>query len=352
MPVFNGEKYLVAALEAILAQTFSDFELIISDNASSDGTQEICRAYAARDRRIRYFRNRENLGASRNHNRVFELSSGEYFKWASHDDVIGPDFLSKCLEVLDRDPSVVLCCAKTKIIDRHGSGVKSYEVRLKTDSPRPHVRFGDLMCTRHMFFPIFGLIRSSALKATPLMGDYAASDTILLARLVLMGRFHEIPEYLFFSRSHEAQSMRTLPSHLSGTIRSISRTLGVGPTLHAEWFDPAGKGRRRFPGWRIYLVNFMAGPLPPAEWFDPGQKGRILFPLWKILLELSITIRQARLSRSERARCYAHLGRWLARNCPRMARDVIFAAFRLPGSVSRALSTRGQVQREAGGGAA
>jgi glycosyltransferase involved in cell wall biosynthesis len=83
MPVFNGEKYLKEALDSILAQTYSDFELLISDNASTDRTEQICREYAAKDRRIRYYRNEKNIGAPKNFNRVFELSSGKYFRWAT-----------------------------------------------------------------------------------------------------------------------------------------------------------------------------------------------------------------------------------------------------------------------------
>src|SRR3989337_590294 len=113
LPVFNGEKYLRQALDSILAQTYQDFELIISDNASTDKTQQICREYVKKDSRIRYYRNKRNLGATRNHNRVFELSCGEYFKWASHDDLLAPEFLSRCVSVLDQDHSIVLCHSKT-----------------------------------------------------------------------------------------------------------------------------------------------------------------------------------------------------------------------------------------------
>jgi len=113
LPVYNGENYLRNALESILDQTFRDFEVIISDNASTDRTGEICREYAAKDPRIRYCRNDRNLGAAGNFNRAFELSSGEYFKWAAHDDVIERDFLSSCVSVLDEDPSVVACFAMT-----------------------------------------------------------------------------------------------------------------------------------------------------------------------------------------------------------------------------------------------
>ena len=92
LPVYNGERYLPQALDAILSQTFEDFELIISDNASTDSTQDICKSYAANDARVKYFRNSSNIGISRNFNRVFELSSGgEYFKWCAHDDLMAPD---------------------------------------------------------------------------------------------------------------------------------------------------------------------------------------------------------------------------------------------------------------------
>ena len=93
MPVYNGEKYLEEAIQSILAQTYSDFELVISDNASTDKTQEICLEYAARDSRVRYHRNEKNLGAAPNYNRTFELSTGQYFKWADYDDLLAEEFL-------------------------------------------------------------------------------------------------------------------------------------------------------------------------------------------------------------------------------------------------------------------
>ena len=86
LPVYNGERYLRIAIEAILTQTYQDFEFIISDNASTDSTEQICREYAAIDKRICYHRNEKNIGAPRNFNRAFELSHGEYLKWATCDD--------------------------------------------------------------------------------------------------------------------------------------------------------------------------------------------------------------------------------------------------------------------------
>ena len=108
LPVYNGQNYLVETLESLLAQTYTDFELVISDNASTDRTEAICRQYAAGDARIRYYRNDENIGASANYNRAFELGRGEYFKWAAHDDLLAPTYLERCVEVLDANPDVVL----------------------------------------------------------------------------------------------------------------------------------------------------------------------------------------------------------------------------------------------------
>ena len=109
MPVFNGERYIKSAIDSILGQTYEDFELVISDNASTDNTQNICLDYKAQDSRIRYQRSKENVGAPPNYNRVFLLSKGQYFKWAAHDDVMAPTYLEKCMNVLENDSSIVLC---------------------------------------------------------------------------------------------------------------------------------------------------------------------------------------------------------------------------------------------------
>ena len=120
LPIYNAEQFLEETLRSLLSQTVPDFELIITDNASTDNTQNICQAYAARDDRIRYYRNEQNIGCDPNFNRVFSLSRGKYFKWAAFDDVCAPNFLEVCLEVLDNEPQVILCYPKTKLIDLEG----------------------------------------------------------------------------------------------------------------------------------------------------------------------------------------------------------------------------------------
>ena len=211
LPVFNGEKYLKEAINSILGQTYSDFEFVISDNASTDRTQQICQEYAAKDLRIRYYRNEKNVGAPKNFNRVFELSSGEYFKWAAYDDVYAPEFLQKCVNVLDDDSSVVLCHSKTSRIDENGLLLGNYDNRTleRISSWKPHERFGDLITMRNTCWTIFGVVRASSFRKTPLHGSYIGADRNLLAEIGLMGRIIEIPEHLFFRRDHpEAYTRR------------------------------------------------------------------------------------------------------------------------------------------------
>jgi glycosyltransferase involved in cell wall biosynthesis len=203
MPVFNGETYIKEALDSILKQSYTDFELVISDNASTDYTQQICRAYAKMDSRIRYYRNERNLGAPRNFNRVFELSRGKYFKWAACDDVLAPEYLKKCVSVLEKEPTIILCHCKTGRIDELGVLVGNYDHKMRIDSTVPHERFGDLIRLWHNpCWPVFGVTYSSIMKMTPLHGDYLGADGNLLAELSLYGRIYEVPEYLFFRREH------------------------------------------------------------------------------------------------------------------------------------------------------
>src|SRR5262245_52172325 len=164
LPVFNGELYVEEALNSLLSQSFSDYELIISDNASTDSTPDICERYAARDPRIRFYRNDQNRGLAWNCNRVFQLSTGEYFKWAHHDDLCKPDFILRCVDVLDAKPSVVLCYSDVILIDEHGKELKHYEDSGRVISSLPHERFRNLLETVGLSNHMFGLIRSSALR--------------------------------------------------------------------------------------------------------------------------------------------------------------------------------------------
>jgi glycosyltransferase involved in cell wall biosynthesis len=251
VPVYNGEPFLEEALDSILTQTFEDFEVIISDNASTDRTEMICRLYMAKDTRIRYFRNKVNLGAAKNYNRVFELSSGVYFKWAAADDLCAPDFLAKCVAVLDGHPEVILCYPKTSIIDECGNVIGYYDRSLDLRSPRESDRFRRAIRMTAECNAVFGLIRSDILEKTSLIGNYISSDRILLAELSLYGHFYEIPERLFFRRQH---------ARASSSNKSIEN--------QQEFFDPKTKGKICMLGWTLlfqHLLVIRHAPLKPSE---------------------------------------------------------------------------------------
>ena len=202
LPVYNREKFLRQSLDALLNQTFTDFELIVSDNASTDGTEDICREYARRDGRIRYYRNRSNIGASRNFNQTFELASSKYFKWATSDDLCAPEFLELALAVVERDPEVVLCYAKSTIIAEDGSHVEDYEDNVHLTESKASQRFMRLLNTIGLCHQHQGVIRSTALRQTALLKDHIPSDVNLVAELSLYGKFSELPRRLFFRRLH------------------------------------------------------------------------------------------------------------------------------------------------------
>jgi glycosyltransferase involved in cell wall biosynthesis len=164
LPVRNGERFLARQLESLLAQDFRDFEVIISDNASTDATEEICRRYAERDARIRYYRSDIDRGLAWNWNRTFELSRAPYFKWAAHDDEHDPSFLSRCVAVLDADESVVCCHSASVDIDEDGAVRRSWPARTRLASPSPHVRFADVLRPSYPCLQMFAVMRADALR--------------------------------------------------------------------------------------------------------------------------------------------------------------------------------------------
>src|ERR1700734_92340 len=195
LPVHNGERFVKHAIQSVLDQTFTDFELIISDNASTDSTPDICEEFARQDSRVRYIRQEINIGAKANFNRVFEYSRGEYFKWVAADDVCGPRYLELTVAELDADPSVVLAHTLSRTINGKGEIVTTREMDARMildeglpvrvhaeDGPRrlgealPHNRFREILLSTHWCFEIFALIRRQAMLMTYPKLDYYGSD--------------------------------------------------------------------------------------------------------------------------------------------------------------------------------
>lgn len=200
LPVYNGEQFIRQTLDSLLAQDCENFELIISDNASVDGTAAICQEYQARDQRIRYCRNVTNLGATRNFNRTFELSSGNFFMWAGAHDLWHPSFISRCANILKEDKSVVLAYSRTMLVNVNGDPIEIAPDQIDTRGLSPLERYRHLIWNLKWCNLIHGVICSNALRNTGMFRDLFGPDHLLLAELSLQGAFAQIPEPLFYRR--------------------------------------------------------------------------------------------------------------------------------------------------------
>jgi glycosyltransferase involved in cell wall biosynthesis len=243
IPVYNGEKHLQTAVDSVLEQDYNDFELIISDNASTDHTAEICRRYAATDKRVRYFRSDVNIGVTGNFNRVFALARGEFFKWLPSDDQCYPTLLRRCVEIFDQAPSsVALVFPFCETMDERGDPLGDLIEDVKTRSSKPYQRLRKVLLKRASAQTLLGLIRSEHLRRTGLRGSYVMEDMGLLAELSMVGQFWEVPEVLFRFRIHPGNAIKT-----HKTTRS-----------HLIWLDPANETKRVVlsPHVQLFLEAF------------------------------------------------------------------------------------------------
>jgi glycosyltransferase involved in cell wall biosynthesis len=266
LPVYNGQKFIVESIEALLGQTYTDFELVISDNASTDSTGEICRGYERQDSRVRYFRQAKNIGLSPNHNYVVYQARGELFKWAAGDDLYARDLIERCVEALDEHPEVVLAHCWTARIDPAGTLLSAYEYPLNTSSRSAPERF------RSMLFDSggdddYGVIRKDVLLRTAMKESYHHADHTIIAELALHGRFYQVPDWLYFRREH--------PNHSGGA--SMRQRCAI--------MDPKRADALRHPAVRLY-----------------GEY------VWAYIR----AIRKSPLTMAGKAACYRHLADWFA----------------------------------------
>jgi glycosyltransferase involved in cell wall biosynthesis len=273
LPVYNGENFLSQAIEALLGQSFDDFELVISDNASFDGTADICKQYEKQDSRVRYFRQSRNIGLSPNHNFTLDVARGELFKWAAHDDLYARDLLKLCVEALDEYPNVVLANSWTARIDSDAKVVKVERYPLKTGSPTASERF------RSTLFDNGGdddggVIRTDVLRRIAPQGSYHHADRTAVSELVLHGPFYHVPQWLFFRRDHPER---------------------------AEW---------KYTDVRAWCANL-----------DPRRADVLRNPKIRLYAEYVwayiAAIRKAPLTPADRLECYRHLTNWfISRTIP------------------------------------
>ena len=241
LPVWNGENYLRECLGSLRAQTYPELEIVISDNGSTDATEEICREAAAEDARIRYHREPSNRGAAWNYNNAFALARGEYFSWAAHDDLRTPDHTEACMErYAAAGPEVVLVYPQTTFIAADGHELGPDRDQMATSAPQPWVRLSRTLMSLNMASPVFGVARRSALERTRLIDSFTASDYVLLVELALLGAIEEVPGRRFLRRIHPASSREVNRSRSSVTA----------------WFDPDAPTPRLLTDRQRLLVEY------------------------------------------------------------------------------------------------
>ena len=263
LPVYNGARYVERAIDSILSQTYRNIELIITDNASTDDTPAIAARAAARDDRVRIVRNPRNLGAAPNFNLGVELARGTLFKWAAHDDICAPRFIEACVQALGEHPDAVLAYTDELDIDSHGEFIENRPYLLDTGPAAVEQRLARILQQTRGSPPIFGVIRTEVLRRTGLIGSYDQSDQVLLAEMMLHGRFHRVPEVLLHHREHPERSVRAYPTRAAAAV----------------WFDSRLKGKRLYPETRLFMEYVKAvgrAPIGP----DVRLKCTLVFLRW------------------------------------------------------------------------
>ena len=283
LPVYNGESYLEQTVQALLAQTYTDFELLISDNASTDATAAIAKDFEEQDPRIRLLQSSSNQGAIENYLITLRASRRPFFKWAAHDDLCRPRFLEACLDALQGTPKAVVAFPRAEVIDAAGRFVSEVPARPDLGANDPATRLEGISDLNSDVHPIFGLMRREALDRCSPHGKYAGADRVLLAELLLTGPFVEVPEPLFLFRKHDTQYSSTAVSS-------------------------------QFKG------AFWTGE--ESEWPQMAN--------WQRLRGLSRAVSDTPLTASERLACRAVLARWMRRHWKRLAYDpYVIARFAL-----------------------
>lgn len=247
MPVFNGEKTLSDAIRSILNQTYRNIELIVSDNNSTDRSLEIIRKFAAQDKRIRLITSEENNGGAWNFNKVFQCSSGQYFMWASHDDLRDLNFISECVGMLERNEKAVLCQAKTYVVPIENPQSVTYEADLSSFEDKYSLESRYKETYRN--FPataIYGLYRSSALAKTHLFSNCVGSDLAFIQELSVYGAFIWTDEVKFIYQYRQTWNNKKQDF-------SFFKGKGVRPFFH-------------FPFLLIFIEHFKRILLCKLDW--------------------------------------------------------------------------------------
>jgi len=200
MPVYNEERFIEQAIVSILNQDYKNFELIISDNASTDKTKEICLNYSKKDSRIRFYSQDKTTDSTTNFNYVASIAKGDFFMWASGHDTRDPTFISRCLALFEKSNSIVLCYTDAVWIDSNGKNIGMEKSDIDTVGMNKIKRIKKVLWNLGYAYPIYGLFRKETLNATLPYQKILGPDIVLLNELSAIGEFARIPESLFYIR--------------------------------------------------------------------------------------------------------------------------------------------------------
>jgi len=232
MPVYNGENFIREALDSLVAQTFTDFEVIISDNASTDKTEQICRSYADRDRRIKYIRQEINKGGFFNFNYLLNSASGEYFTWVAHDDFLDQNFLKEMVAHLDQYPDVAICSCDFRVVGQDGKVIRyEYLEDIRSHKAWAQAQKGFFYYPiSNIYLAIYGVFRLSIFRKYNIGlvkfwdGLTANSELPFLSRVAIRGKIASIPSVLRTYRQHNN----------SGYYQEFFKTGNITRMLH-KW---------------------------------------------------------------------------------------------------------------------
>jgi glycosyltransferase involved in cell wall biosynthesis len=210
LPVYNGENFVAEAIQCVIDQTFSNWELIVCDNSSTDRTTAICRQFAEQDNRIRIYQNARNMGVSFNYHEVFRLSRGQYFKWIAHDDLFAPQFIERCIQEFEGEERLVLVFPKMCYVAADGRLLRRQASELSVLESTTESRAERFMAlaagNTDFLWLLYGLIRRDVVEQGGCMGLYAGDDQVLLFKIALRGCIKQIKEEMFFRREHPEAS--------------------------------------------------------------------------------------------------------------------------------------------------
>lgn len=259
LPVYNGQKFLGAAIESHLSQSFGDFDLVISDNGSTDTTQAICTDYASKDKRVKYLRSPENRGILWNHRRVLEAieNPNQYFRWAGADDIMGPGLLQSMVAILDSRPEVEAVMPDTKNIDDRGEIIGSMARTLDLQSTDVYERAHDILTARYQHVVAYGLLRASTLQLMRTGPNFIGWDPVFIWELALRGQVEQLAGPVLLRRFHPGSI-----SHVK-TVKEMRK-----------WVEPNAKGGMNFPHWTWayeHLRVLLATPLSMRDRFRIGK---------------------------------------------------------------------------------